>query len=175
MKDLSIQMKTSFGNIDEIYNQVGRIILDAEALLEQKSYFCDHGNTAGTEQSKNINTPSKWITPYVSRYYKNERDIKTLLSIGCFFLDINYQVIEPFVAICKFSLKTDEDGEVLSYNYWYIKEAWFNMIENDSLYQKHKLSEGYNYKSGQIYGLKLEDIKNISDVETKIVGKLLEL
>ena len=111
MSELSDNIQTTFNNMIAIYQESANLLLDASSILEKSGYQCLHGNTLGTEQSKNINNPKWWITPYISRYFTAQENPDEMKVIGIFFVDRDYVPIEPIIIISCFKMQRKESEE----------------------------------------------------------------
>ncbi len=175
MSEQSNDIMTTFQNLKTVYQETANLLQDASSILEKSGYRCLHGNTIGTEQSKDINNPMWWITPYVSRYFATQENPEEMKAIGVFFVDRDYNPIEPAVLIGCFKMKMNENGEVLPYNYWYLREAWFTLAHE----RKHKVDlefEGkWNFFSGKVRAVPLDEIKNQQMLKNIVIDSFLSL
>ncbi len=174
MTEESGKIKTTFSNLLKIYNETGSLLQDAEAIMEKAGYRCLHGNYTGTEQSKNINNPTWWITPYASRYYSSDDNPFVVKAIGVFFVDIQYNPIDPIIIYGSFNMKKNENDERLYIEYLYLKHGWFPRDVSD-LESEYDLNENYNYHSGKIGAIPLEKVTNQETLEELIIKRLLAL
>lgn len=179
MKDkrgnLAQQIKLTFENLIKIYSESSQLLQDASALLEEKGYNCLHGNTLGTEQSKNINFPARWLTPYGARYFKSDEESKNLLGIGIIYIGRNNTPILPLLLIGVFIMKP---GKEMNYAYWFLRHTWYHLQDKYELGEQYKIDTGledYDFKSAIIMGKDLTDVKNPNDIEKEIIQPLMSM
>ena len=175
MSDQTDSIKTTFKNLITIYQETANLLLDAGSILEKAGYPCLHTNTLGTEQSKNINNPSWWITPYASRYFETQENPAEIKAIGVFFVDKAYTPIEPLVLAGCFKMKKNEKDEVLPLGYWYLKEAWFSLISDRKLREDLELEGNWNFSSAKIRAVPLDDIRDQETLEKTIIAPLIAM
>jgi hypothetical protein len=172
MKDVSKIIFKTFNNVVKIYEDISSLLEDVSLKLDPYGYKCFHGNTIGTEQSKDIRSPKRWITPYASKYFSNEND-NSILVVCVFLADAKWDPMEPIIVYGKFKMKADESGEMMKTNYWSIKEAWFNQKNDMSLNTPHLIENKSNYKSACLQAIKLDEVNNQEDIDSKIVSPLI--
>jgi len=61
MSELSNNIQTTYKNVITIYQETANLLQDASSILEKDGYRCLHGNSLGTEHSRDINNPQWWI------------------------------------------------------------------------------------------------------------------
>lgn len=172
MSNPSESIKTTFSNLVEIYKSTAILLLDTESLLLGKDYTSANASLA-TEQSKNMNKPSEWITYFACKYfYKKESNI--ILGTGAFFLDANKQPINPIFILGKFTLTNPN-----KYKPWYLKDAWFTQENDYNLNKRYQLNcndrKWGNVTEAKLMALDLTTIKEYNDIDNKIVEPLLSL
>lgn len=176
MSEQSENIKTTFKNIITIYQESANLLLDASSMLEKSGYRCLHGNTVGTEQSKDINNPIWWITPYASRYFTTQENQDEIKAIGVFFVNNDYTPIEPIVLIGCFKMKKNENGEVLPYSYWYLKEAWFSLVHEERKLGVDLNFEGkWNFSSGRIKAIPLDDVNDQDTLKKNVIDSFIDI
>jgi len=175
MSDLSDSIKTTFKNLITIYQETANLLEDASSILEKSGYRCVHGNTVGTEQSKNINTPSWWITPYASRYFATQENPAEIKALGVFFVDKNYTPIEPLVLIGCFRMKKNEKDEFSQVYYSALKEAWFSLVPKRKMRTDLNFKGKSNFDSGKIRAVPLDDINDQKTLEKNVIVPLLDI
>lgn len=175
MSKQSESIKTTFGNLIKIYKETANLLQDAESMLERSGYHCLHGNTLGTEQSKNINNPSWWITPFGSRYFTTQENPAEIMAFGVFFVDKNHIPIKPLVLAGCFKMKKNDHDEVLQYGYWYLKEAWFSLVPERKMGEVLDFEGKWNFIDGKIRAIPLDDVNNQETLEKNIISPLLAM
>jgi len=175
MSKQSESIKTTFKNLTTIYQETASLLLDASGILEKYGYRCLHGNTAGTEQSKDINNPQWWITPYVSRYFATQENPDEIKAVGVFFVNRGCAPIEPLIIIGCFKMKKGENGEALPYYYWYLKEAWFSLVHKIKLKIDLEFEGRYNFISGKIKAVPLDDVKDQKTLKETVIDSFIAM
>lgn len=175
MSKQSDNIKTTFGNLVKIYQTTANLLQDAESMLERYGYHCLHGNTLGTEQSKNINNPSWWITPFGSRYFATQENPAEIKALGVFFVDKKHNPIEPLVLAGCFKMKKTEQDEVLQYGYWYLKEAWFSLVPDRKMREDLDFEGKWNFIAGKIRVVPLDDVNDQETLEKNVIAPLLAM
>ena len=122
MSKLSDNIQITYKNVITIYQETANLLQDASSILEKSGYRCLHGNSIGTELSRDINNPQWWIIPYASRYFVTQENPDEIKVIGVFFVDRDYVPIEPIILIGCLKMQKEENEEALPYNYWYLKD-----------------------------------------------------
>ena len=175
MNEQTNQFIITFENIITIYKETASILNDAEALLEEKNFSCSHGNTGGTEQSKRMDLPQRWVTPYIARYFINDNNPFKKYSMGIFFLDKSFSPIEPLIICAIFNIKKNENEDPIEkYDYWYLKEAWYTIAKGDKCEKVYDFGDCWNAESGKIFARKLLDVKGQTEIQ-ETVERLLSL
>ena len=175
MSKQSESIKTTFKNLTTIYQETASLLLDASGILEKYGYRCLHGNTAGTEQSKDINNPQWWIPPYVSRYFATQENPEEIKAVGVVFVNKDYAPIEPLIIIGCFKMKKGENDEVLPYYYWYLKEAWFSLGHEKKLQVDLDLEGKWNWVAGKIRAVLLDDVNNQEQLKKNVIDSFVAM
>ena len=175
MTEQSERIKTTFENMKRIYTATSTMLMDVEGYMEKAGYNCLHGNYIGTEQSKHINAPSSWYPPYLSRFMSNLEEPATIKAFGVYFHDEDKNIIDPVVLIGFFNMKTNDNGEPLLYNYWFLKHAWFSLISDKKYGEIIEFGEKGNFSSGKLIAYSLDDIQDQESLKEKIVEPLIAL
>ena len=168
-------IKITFQNILTIYEETSSLILDASSYIEKQGFQTLHGNTLGTEQSKDINSPKWWITPYGARYFVSKEHPEIIKGLAVVFVDIDYNPIDPLIIIGRFKMKKNEKDGVLPYDYWYLRNAWFHLGQNRKLDIDLEIKEKYNYDEANIRAILLEKVKDQKSLQTKIIDPFFNL
>jgi hypothetical protein len=171
MSKQSENIKATFKNIITIYNTTASLLLDVGSLLEKNGYTCLHGNTLGTEQSKDINWPSYWITPYASRYFAATEKSEEIKAVGLFFVDASHDPIDPIILIASFKPLHDKT----KYYYGKLRDMWFSLVEDKVIGKVIDLPENksHNFAIAKIKAIALGNITNQKTLEENIVKPLL--
>jgi len=172
---LSDNMQTTFSNLITIYQETANLLQDASSIVEKSGYRCLHGNTIGTEQSKNINNPKWWITPYVSRYFATQEKPDEIKVLGIFFVDRDYNPIQPIILIGCFKMQKRENEEALSYNYWYLKEMWFSVVKEKKLKVDLDFEGKWNIISGKIRAVPLIEVNNQETLKEYVIDPFIDI
>jgi hypothetical protein len=175
MSELSDNIKTTFMNIIAIYQETSNLLQDASSLIEKSGYQCLHGNTIGTEQSKDINRPQWWVTPYVSRYFSTQENPEEMKSIGIFYVNKSYEPIDPIIAIGCFKMKKDENDMVLTYNYWYLKEALALIGKELKPNVDFEFDNKWNVLSGKVRTFSLDDVKDQETLKNNVINPFIDM
>jgi hypothetical protein len=175
MSDISEQIKTTFQNIITIYEETSSLLLDASSNIEKQGFQVLHGNTLGTEQSKDINSPKWWITPYGARYFAIKEYPEIIKGLAVVFVDIDQSPIEPIIIIGSFKMKKDEEDEVLPFYYYYLRRAWFDLGQNRKLNVDLEIEGKWNYHEGSIRSVLLEKVKDQKSLQAEIIEPFLRL
>jgi hypothetical protein len=175
MSELSDNIKTTFKNIITVYQETSKLLQDATSIIEKSGYQCLHGNTIGTEQSKDINRPQWWITPYVSRYFSTQENPEEMKAIGVFYVDRSYEPIDPIIAIGCFKMKKDEDGKVLTFSYWYLKEAIGFMEQEGKPDVDFEFQGRWNLLSGRVRTIPLDDVKDQETLKKNVIDPFIAM
>jgi len=168
-------MQTTFSNLITIYQETANLLQDASSIVEKSGYRCLHGNTIGTEQSKNINNPKWWITPYVSRYFATQEKPDEIKVLGIFFVDRDYNPIQPIILIGCFKMQKRENEEALSYNYWYLKEMWFSVVKEKKLKVDLDFEGKWNIISGKIRAVPLIEVNNQETLKEYVIDPFIDI
>jgi len=175
MKKQMETIKTTFGNLFTIYTETATLLLDAESLMEKAGYTCPHGNTLGTEQSKNMNNPGWWITPYAARYFIDKKHPHILKGLGVFFVTQYYEAIEPLIIIASFDMKKDDKDEPMDFGYYYLRYIWFNLVTGDEMNKEYSFGEKWNFNKAKVMAIPLENIKDMDALIKMVIDPLVEM
>jgi len=173
MSEQSENFKTTFKNIITIYQETANLLQDASSMLEKSGYPCLHGNSIGTEVSRDINNPQWWIIPYASRYFATQENPYEIKVIGVFFVDRDYTPIEPIILIGCLKMQKEENEEALSYNYWYLKDLWFTMIKERKLKVDLDFEGKWNVISGKIRAVPLIEVNNQETLKECVIDPFI--
>ncbi|GAI07086.1 unnamed protein product [marine sediment metagenome] len=174
INNLETQIKITFENLIKIYSESSKLLLDASALLDKEGFYCPHGNTLGTNQSKNINNPADWITPYGARYFISDDHPKVLLGISIIFIGPRNHPVEPLVVFGKFEMKEEIKS---NYEYYYLRHCWYHLCDSQELNKIHEIaaSPDWYFKSVKLIGKKLMEIENLDSIKKIIIDPLVDL
>ncbi len=176
MSELSNNIQTTFKNVINIYQTTANLLQDAGGILENSGYRCIHGNSIGTEHSRDINNPQWWTIPYATRYFQTQGNPNELKVIGVFFVDINQIPIEPVILIGCFKMREREiEGAILSYEVWYLKEFWFTKIKE----RKMKVDLDFEGKKsvilGKIRAVPLIEVNNQKTLKEHVIDPFIAM
>ena len=172
--NLSEQIKLTFENVQKIYGETSKLLLDTSALIEGDDYYCDHGNTLGAQHSKHIEDPDSWITPYAARYFVSRKDLLLQIGVAVVFLGRNHQPVEPIV-LYGVTRYIQGKGRV-TYNV--LRHIWYNLLPGQEFGKEYLVTSGLesiNLQSAIVVGKDVTLIKNVEDANSEIVKPLLDL
>ena len=175
MSKLSDNIQITYKNVITIYQETANLLQDASSILEKSGYRCLHGNSIGTELSRDINNPQWWIIPYASRYFVTQENPDEIKVIGVFFVDRDYVPIEPIILIGCLKMQKEEDEEALPYNYWYLKDLWFTMIKERRLKVDLDFEGKWNVISGKIRAVPLIEVNNQETLKESVIDPFIAM
>jgi len=175
MNKLSDNIQTTFKNVITICQETANLLQDAGSILEKSGYRCLNGNSIGTEFSRDINSPQWWIIPYASRCFQTQENPDENKVIGVFFADINRNPIEPVILIGCFRMQKRENEETLPYEYWYLKEFWFNKIKERKLKVDLDFEGKWNVISGKIRAVPLIEVNNQETLKEYVIDPFIAM
>jgi hypothetical protein len=175
MSELSDDIQTTFKNIITIYQETANLLQDTSSILEKSGYRCLHGNSIGTELSRDINNPQWWIIPYASRYFVTQENPDEIKVIGVFFVDRDYVPIEPIILIGCLKMQKEENEEALPYNYWYLRDLWFTMIKERKLKVDLDFEGKWNVISGKIRAVPLIEVNNQETLKESVIDPFIAM
>lgn len=177
MSELSSNIKTTFQNLLTIYRETSNLLQDAGSMLEKGGYRCWHSNpnTIGTERSYHINAPEWWITPYACRYFATEENPSEIRAVGVFFADTDVAPIDPVILAGCFRMKKNDQGEILDYDYWYLKEAWFHLVSSQKTRENLDVPKQWNFTRGKVRAVPLEDVHDQETLEQEVIEPLIAM
>ena len=175
-ESVSDNIQTTFSNCLSIYKETAILLKDARMLMEESGHRCLQTTAAiATQQSKSIESPERWLTPYAGLYFESEDDATQVRGLGVHFVDADFKPIQPLIITACFKLQTDEDGEALPFNRpGYLSEAWFNgssrMVDEELVVEvKH------NFTRGKVRSVHLEEVADLDHLRTKIIEPLVQM
>lgn len=175
MSKLSDNIQITYKNVITIYQETANLLQDASSILEKSGYRCLHGNSIGTELSRDINNPQWWIIPYASRYFVTQENPDEIKVIGVFFVDRDYVPIEPIILIGCLKMQKEENEEALPYNYWYLRDLWFTMIKERKLKVDLDFEGKWNMISGKIRGVPLIEVNNQETLKEYVIDPFIAM
>ena len=175
MSKLSDNIQTTYKNVITIYQETANLLQDASSILEKSGYRCLHGNSIGTELSRDINNPQWWIIPYASRYFVTQENPDEIKVIGVFFVDRDYVPIEPIILIGCLKMQKEENEEALPYNYWYLRDLWFTMIKERKLKVDLDFEGKWNVISGKIRAVPLIEVNNQETLKKSVIDPFIAM
>lgn len=175
MSEVSNNIQTTYKNVITIYQETANLLQDAGSILEKSGYRCLHGNSIGTEHSRDINNPQWWIIPYASRYFQTQENPDEIKVIGVFFADKNSIPIEPVILIGSFRMQKGENEETLSSYYWYLKEFWFTKIKERKLKIDLDFEGKWNVISGKIRAVPLIEVNNQETLKEHVIDPFIAM
>ena len=177
MSELSKNVKTTFHNMITIYRETANLLQDADGMLEKLGYRCWHSNpnTIGTERSYQLNAPEWWITPYACRYFATAENPSEIKAIGVFFVDTEVTPIEPVILAGCFRMKKNDQGEILDYDYWYLKESWFHLVPEQELRCDLEVPGHWNFSAGKVRAVPLADVHDQQTLQQNVVEPLIAM
>lgn len=175
MSKLSDNIQITYKNVITIYQETANLLQDASSILEKSGYRCLHGNSIGTELSRDINNPQWWILPYASRYFVTQENPDEIKVIGVFFVDRDYVPIEPIILIGCLKMQKEENEEALPYNYWYLRDLWFTMIKERKLKVDLDFEGKWNVISGKIRAVPLIEVNNQETLKESVIDPFIAM
>ena len=175
MSKLSDNIQTTYKNVITIYQETANLLQDTGSILEKSGYRCLHGNSIGTELSRDINNPQWWIIPYASRYFATQENPDEIKVIGVVFVDRDYTPIEPVILIACLKMQKRENEEALSYNYWYLRDLWFTMIKERKLKIDLDFEGKWNIISGKIRAVPLIEVNNQETLKESVIDPFIAM
>ncbi len=175
MTEIADRIKITFDNVIKVYEESASLLQDADSLMANAGYRCIHGNTVGTEQSKDINSPEWWLAPYVSRYYRSEDNPLDLKGLGIVFVDLNFKGVDPVVVLGCFRMKQDAEGEPVGYRYWYLRSAWLFMVPTREMGKVMAISEKWGFDKGVVQAVPLDGIHDLASLQSRAIDPLLAM
>jgi len=175
MSKLSDNIQITYKNVITIYQETANLLQDASSILEKSGYRYLHGNSIGTELSRDINNPQWWIIPYASRYFVTQENPDEIKVIGVFFVDRDYVPIEPIILIGCLKMQKEENEEALPYNYWYLRDLWFTMIKERKLKVDLDFEGKWNVISGKIRAVPLIEVNNQETLKESVIDPFIAM
>ncbi|WP_141335924.1 hypothetical protein [Paenibacillus sp. tmac-D7] len=169
-------MRISIENVRNIVNNSILLLKDADIVFSKAGFLPIHGNTIGSESSKDINQspdqPRTFFPQYMTRYYSHQdnKSSSKLLGLNVQFYHFNYEVLSPclIAAFCK--LKNKESRP----QYWWIKYCAF---ETDISFKSDGSVFKYEDEDAEVefWGLELSQFNNIDDLQKVVISRLLAM
>ncbi len=174
MTELSENIKTSFANIQSIYEQIANLFSDVDDLMQQRGYRNMGRASVEAPFSKSLNYPRWWLVGSASRYYILDTQPEIARSIGIFFLDGQMQPIDPIVLMGVLKGKIDEENEEVD-PFWVLWDAWNKELSDHSLVNEHTFKDFKKIQQGKLLAIPLEEIKDHESLEKMVIEPLLEM
>jgi len=174
----------AFDYVAKIYEETSFLLKDFNEALAQYGFTTIMGNSIGTTYlSRDINSPTYWLTRYAAMFYKppdQEKD-SPLLSVTACFYDLKPAPISPMLIL---GVVKGMDHPKQTWNYDWFFSAFFNQggfvdyykkengelkpfegileAEKETIYFKNRMSdEKYNwFKEGCLFTVPLLQVKN---------------
>lgn len=190
---LSKNVKISFDNIANVYEESSLLLKDLVAGLEKLGFQkTPTGDSIGTTYvSKNINSPRYWLTRYAALFFWATAEPKSnrLLSFSISYFDLDPKAMKPYLIV-----GVGEMFESDNWDYWWMYSAFLNEKNMFEYYgtDNKKLNivspkQEWQHQ-GQEWGFEVPDVKNnpsypkagklfavpLSGIKSEDVGKLAE-
>ncbi|GIQ69554.1 hypothetical protein DUZ99_18675 [Xylanibacillus composti] len=169
-------MRVSIENVRNLISNSIQLLRDTDLLLSQSGYYPLHGNTIGSETSKNMNQSAEqagtFFPQYMSRYYTAEQGkaSSTVLCVNIQFYHFNREALDPCIIAGVCSLK----DESLSVQYWWLKyyafEASTNFVADGSIFHDEDEEAAIDF-----WGENLALFTDNQVLQDKIVTRLLDM
>ncbi len=180
MPDTLQSVKQVFKDVVAIYEQTAALLRDTCSLMSQHGY----GNAAsqdsiGTEQTKKLEMPSGWITPYAARYFIQEATPEVVKAVGVHFamFDSTWKPMDPLILFGTFRVRTVRPGDSDIPYLWpsTTSMAWHSLVAVRRLREDLACD---NYKNdilgGVLRALPLGEVDSTAQLEEKVVIPLLK-
>ena len=168
-------IKSTFENVKTIYMETSKLLLDVESMMDDGGWCVQNGNAIGTVQSKSINNPWLWFTPYVSRYFISKEGGNIMKAVGVLFMDRNHNPIEPLVVMISLDMKTGKEDMMRSLGLHCVSRMWFQFMEEKTL-GVDLVFEGQPdsvFNRGVIRAFPLTELKDQESLRALVVEPLL--
>ena len=172
MGELSENIKATFSNLLQIYEETADMFLDADDLMIRNGHRVLKGSALESGTSKSLDSPRWWATFSGVRYYVPDDDPLIAKSIGVFFMDSRLEPMDPIIVYSCMHAVDDEDEDEIS-PYWVIWDAWFKNLSDRSLDVDHTFPSLRKVAGGKIRALLLEEINDRQQLEDLVISQLL--
>lgn len=169
----------------KFFEEVALLLKTSDEQMLEKGWYAD-GNAAIYDMSKSLNEPQRWIPYYLFRIYFND-EYENILAYISILLDDdvwgNYKITEPIITAGYFDYGGNEvDYEpwiTKWYGYWMEKGREDGIIYEAKKNWKTEFAEKFDWKVHfefyKFFGIPLTLITNASELESKIVNRLLDM
>lgn len=185
----------SFKNVTSMVNNSIFILNDIDLMLGEKGFSSIHGNTIGSEHSKNIVQPadqySCFYPNYMSRYYYNSKRIDSggkdnlVFAVNIQFYHPNQNEMAPALVSGVFKIKSSFEDRPVGLNFWLLKYAAYesglskefkpNRNEYILESERDKIILDYNIDYIRFWGTELLNIQNAECIQSEVIGKLFHI
>lgn len=174
MTDLSENIKCSLENVIQVYEAVASLFGDSDELMKEEGFQCRLGNSIGTEQSKSLLRPARWLTPYASRYYdSHSKSEKRGICIQMLDLDTE-KPIKPIVLMGSF-WQSKKGKPNLPYSALW--EAW-SLVKDEHEQDKGKDIPFFGLRDifyGKIRAIDLASVKTQAALKRNVIKPLIDM
>ena len=174
MGEISENVKATFANLIQIYEQTANLFLDVDDLMIRNGHRVLKGSAIESAYSRSLNSPRWWVTFSGVRYYVSDADPMVARAVGVFFLDSRLDPINPIFVISAMRGNADEEGDEVNPS-WVLWDAWNTGVSDHSLEEEHSFGTVKKIDRGKIVAIPLEKVADRASLEMLVVNPLLEM
>lgn len=174
MGEVSENIKATFANMVQIYEETASLFLDVDDLMARNGHRVIKGSAIESAYSKSLNYPRWWVTHAGARYYVSEEDPWVARSIGVFFLDSRLEPTDPIIVLATMRGIAEEEEDEINPS-WVLWDAWTKGVTDHSIEEEHTFGNIKKVERGKIIAIPLEKVADRESLEMLIVNPLLEM
>jgi hypothetical protein len=179
MTDEKTVIRDSIRQVKKIYQEVSNLIKTADDLMG-KNKWNPSGNAVVYESSATYYLPNQWLPSVLTREYRNEKNINTVLLMAI-MLD-HEDIEEPLIIGTQMSVGDPSDEFPPTSNddryFWFLKKANLDAVEEvveidnpQGVYEKETRELGPILT----FATPLLEMTNSDQLQAKFVSRLLSL
>lgn len=107
------EIQVTFQNMKAIYHDTRLLLDEVGVRLKKEGFEVFRGNEIVAPSSLSIKTPDQWILPCAIRRYVKRTGEQHVKAVGVFFLDNDFEIIEPLVVFGLYHQNGPEHADVL--------------------------------------------------------------
>ena len=169
------EWKTLFTNLDDVFANIGSLLLDSERMLAARRFVIDHNTKSaiGAQQSYNVHSPGWWYPGWISRHFRAETGGGGSLPFVCVLLhrrpgDDFEPLDNPVVSAGVLRLP-----EGVEWAYWMAKAwAWSQERRTDGAPVVVPFKDG---GAAEVLAVPLTSISSASALERQLIEPLVKL
>ncbi len=175
-----------FHGVERIYSQIALLLNTVDEIMGNEGWK-GFKKVVSYGSSLSLDYPERWFPHILLRFYKHEANPHLLAFVSILLTDdieeyYEVEINEPLITAGYFDYgESNEVGN--NWDYWYAKCFGYygeNPDANGIVYGtktdwEDDWNDKFHFQSFKCFGLPLISITNATDVETKIVQRLISL